>query len=79
MFWGKYAIHIQRKQKTLEAFDRLPDEFTVEDVARCFNLGSPASARKKVTRLSRDHLIVKVSDERGIEKALFHKTGNMML
>jgi len=73
------SVNIQRKQKTFEAFDRLPDEFTIEDVVRCFNLGSAASARKKVTRLYRDHLIMKVSEEKGGQKALFHKTGTIML
>ena len=73
------SVNIQRKQKTLEAFGRLPDEFTIEDVVRCFNLGSTASARKKVTRLYRDHLIKKVSEEKGGEKALFQKTGTIML
>ncbi len=73
------SVNVQRKQKTLEAFDRLPDEFTIEDVVRCFNLGSAASARKKVTRLYRDHLITKASEEKGGQKALFHKTGTIML
>jgi hypothetical protein len=73
------SVNIQRKQRTYEAFCRLPDEFTVEDVVRCFNLGSAASARKKVTRLYRDHLIEKVSEEKGTQKALFHKTGTVML
>ena len=73
------SVNVQRRQKTFEAFDRLPDEFTIEDVVRCFNLGSSASARKKVTRLCRDHLIEKVSEEKGGQKALFQKTGNIML
>ena len=73
------SVNVQRRQKTLECFDRLPDEFTIEDVARCFNLGSSASARKKVTRLYRDRLIEKVSEDIGGQKALFHKTGTIML
>jgi hypothetical protein len=73
------SVNVQRRQKTLEAFDRLPDEFTIEDVVRCFNLGGAASARKKVTRLYRDHLIEKISEEKGGQKALFHKTGTIML
>ena len=72
------SVNIQRKQKTLEAFNRLPDEFTIEDVVRCFNLGSAASARKKVTRMQCDHLIEKISKEKGQEKALYRKTGNIM-
>ncbi len=73
------SVNVQRRQKTLEAFNRLPDEFTIEDVVRCFNLGGAASARKKVTRLYRDHLIEKISEEKGGQKALFHKTGTIML
>ncbi|SHK57425.1 BT4734/BF3469 family protein [Xylanibacter ruminicola] len=73
------SVNVQRKQKTFEAFNRLPDEFTIEDVVHCFNLGSAASARKKVTRLCRDHLIEKVSEDKGGEKAVFHKTGSIML
>ena len=72
------SVNIQRKQKTLEAFNRLPDEFTIEDVVHCFNLGSAASARKKVTRMQCDHLIEKISKEKGQEKALYRKTGNIM-
>ena len=73
------SVNVQRRQKTYEAFDRLPDEFTIEDVVRCFNLGSEASSRKKVTRLCRDHLIEKISEEKGGQKALFQKTGTIML
>ena len=72
------SMNVQRKQRTLEAFNRLPDEFTIEDVVHCFNLGSAASARKKVTRMQCDHLIEKISKEKGQEKALYRKTGNIM-
>ena len=73
------SVNVQRKQKTYEAFARLPEEFTMDDVKRCFNLGSDASARKKVFRLQRDHLVEKVRDERGTEKTLYCKTGTMAL
>ena len=73
------SVNVQRRQKTYEAFARLPEEFTMDDVKRCFNLGSDASARKKVFRLQRDHLVEKVRDERGTEKALYCKTGTMAL
>ena len=73
------SVNVQRKQKTFECFDRLPQEFGIEDVVRCFNLGSEASARKKVTRLQRDHLIEKISAEKGKQKALYRKTGTIML
>jgi hypothetical protein len=72
------SVNVQRKQKTLESFGRLPEEFTIEDVVHCFNLGSASSARKKVTRMQCDHLIEKISKEKGQEKALYRKTGNIM-
>jgi hypothetical protein len=73
------SANVQRKQKTYEGFARLPEEFAIEDVVRCFNLGSEASARKKVTRLQRDRLIVKISGEGGRHKALFRKTDTLLL
>ena len=73
------SVNVRRNQKTIECFNRLPEEFTVEDVMRCFNLGSSGSARKKVTRLHRDHLIEKISEERGTQRALFRKSGTILL
>ena len=73
------SVNVQRRQKTYECFARLPEEFTNEDVMRCFNLSSEGSARSKTSRLLRDHLIEKVREERGTEKALFCKTGTILL
>mgnify|MGYP002625728786 CR=1 FL=1 len=73
------SVNVQRRQKTFEGFARLPEEFTHEDVMRCFNLSSEGSARSKTSRLLRDHLIEKVREERGQEKALFRKTGTILL
>ena len=73
------SVNVQRKQKTLEAFDRLPVEFTNDDVMRCFNLSSASSARGKVSRLMRDHLVEKIREERGTAPALYHKTGTIIL
>ena len=69
------CVNVKRKQKTFEAFARLPEEFTNEDVIRCFNLASLSSARGKVSRLVRDHLVEKIREERGKMPALYHKTG----
>ena len=69
------SVNVKRKQKTFEAFARLPEEFTNEDVIRCFNLASLSSARGKVSRLVRDHLVEKIREERGKMPALYHKTG----
>ena len=53
-------VNLQRKQKTLEGFSRLPEVFTSEDVMRCFNLSSDGAVRSKTRRLLSDRLIVKV-------------------
>ena len=75
------AVNVQRHQKTIEAFSRLPEEFTNEDVMRCFNLSSMGAVYSKVRRLQQDHLIEKVDDARhsGEEKSVFRKTGVQML
>jgi hypothetical protein len=73
-------VNIMRKQKTFEGFDRLPDEFTSEDVMRCFKLASDGAVRSKTRRLIQDHLIEKISDSRQTgNKSTFRKTGIMML
>jgi hypothetical protein len=74
-------VNVQRKQKTYESFARLPEEFTSEDVMRCFGLTSDGAVRSKTRRLISDHLIEKVSDGRGTTTGLstFRKTGVQML
>ena len=75
------SVNVQRKQKTYEGFARLPQEFTNEDVMRCFNLSSEGAARMKIKRLLSDHLIEKLGDGRqaGASKSSYRKTGNIML
>ena len=75
------SVNVQRRQKTIEGFERLPDEFTNDDVMRCFNLSSEGAARMKIKRLQSDHLIEKVGDGRrtGDSKSSYRKTGNLML
>ncbi len=75
------SVNVQRKHKTFEAFSRLPEEFTIADVMRCFNLSSEGSARAQASRLQRDHLIEKVNDKRGGNNkgTLFCKTNAFML
>jgi len=72
-------VKLRRNQKTLEAFNRLPLEFTNEDVMRCFNLNGN-TARVKIHRLLRDRLIEKLGDfkENGKIKSKFRKTGIML-
>jgi len=73
------SVNVQRRQKTIEGFTRLPEDFTSEDVMRCFNMSSSSSARSKISRLIRDHLVEKIREERGSEPALYHKTGTIIL
>ena len=74
-------MNVQRRQKTIEAFARLPELFVIEDVLRCFNLSTEGAARVKIKRLVSDHLIEKVNDGRskagGV--ASYRKTGTLML
>jgi hypothetical protein len=74
-------VNVMRKSKTLEGFDRLPEEFTSEDVMHCFNLSSDAAARSKISRLLGDSLVEKVSDGRSNNKGktIFRKTDTIML
>ena len=75
------SINVQRRQKTLEAFNRLPEEFTNDDVMRCFNLSSDGAVHSKVRRLQQDRLIEKVEDARqsGTTTTVYRKTGVLML
>ena len=75
------SVNVKRKQKSFSAFERLPEEFTNEDVMRCFNLNSEASSRSRIRRLIADHLIEKVGDGRTTDSGhtFYRKTGFMML
>jgi len=53
------SANVQHRQKTVEGFNRLPEEFTAEDVMRCFGMSNVKSASAKVSRLMKDHLIEK--------------------
>jgi hypothetical protein len=74
------SVNVQRKQKTYEAFQRLPEEFFTADVMRCFKLSNEVSARVKVARLAKDHLIEKMEEvkENGTTKCKYRKTGVIM-
>ena len=74
-------VNVQRRQKTIEAFNRLPEEFTAEDVQRCFNLTSIGAARTRTKRLVDDRLAEKVKEikEGQYFKTIYRKTGALML
>ena len=75
------SVNVQRRQKTLEGFARLPEEFTVEDVMRCFSLNSESTARTKIVRLTADNLVQKARDikDNGTTKSVYKKTSAIIL
>ena len=75
------SVNVQRRQKTLEGFARLPEEFTAEDVMRCFSLNSESAARTKIVRLTADNLVQKARDikDNGTTKSVYKKTGAIIL
>ena len=75
------SVNVQRRQRTYEAFERLPEQFSVEDVMRCFQLNSEGSARVRTKRLIEDHLAEKVGEikEGKNYKSVYRKTGVVML
>ena len=75
------SANVRRQSKTIEAFNRLPDELTNEDVMRCFNLTTFGAAKNKMHRLSSDGLVEKVSDCRnnGTPQTVYRKTGKRMI
>ena len=75
------AANVQRRAKTVEAFNRLPEEFTIDDVVQCFALKNNTSARSRVVRLMKDGLVMKADEyvENGTTKAMYKKTGTAML
>ena len=74
------SVNVQRRQKTQEAFSRLPEEFTVEDAMHVFQLNNAGSARMKICRLQKDNLVEKIGEftENGANKVRYCKTGMMM-
>ena len=75
------SVNVQRRKKTYEGFDRLPDEFTIDDVVKCFKLNNNNAARARVLRLQKDRLVEKagVYVDNGTTKAKYKKTGVQML
>ena len=68
-----------RRQKTYDGFNRLPEEFAVDDVMTCFAISNPTVARVKISRLMKDHLIEKTDEfvDNGTTKAIYRKVGAM--
>ena len=74
------TANVQRQQKTIEGFNRLPEVFTTDDVMRCFGLSQLIVANTKITRLMKDHLVEKGESftENGHRRWKYHKTGSMV-
>ena len=73
------SANSRRQQKTIEAFNRLPEEFTADDVMRCFGLEGESSARGRARTLIADHLAVKTGEykDNGKVKSMYRKTGTL--
>ena len=74
------SVNVLRRQKTFEGFARLPEEFTTDDVVRCFQLKNLSAAYMRISRLQKDHLIEKSEDyvDGNVTKARYRKTGVLM-
>ena len=75
------SVNVRRNQRTFDSFNRLPEEFTVDDVIRCFSFKAESSARTKITRLMADNLVEKSGEVKvdGVYKKTYRKTGTVML
>ena len=87
-FFGVYAddyydgkmqeanVNARPRQKTVVSYDNLPEEFTIDDIVRCFNLRNHSAATTRISRLVKDHMVVKVGQltENGTTKARYRKT-----
>ena len=75
------SANSRRQQKTIEAFNRLPEEFTADDIMRCFGLEGESSARGRARTLIADHLAVKTGEykDNGKVKSRYGKTGTVIL
>ena len=74
------AANVRHNSKIIECFNRLPDEFSVEDMMLCFSIAKDNIARARISRLVKDHFVEKVGDyvENGTTKAIYQKTGKVM-
>jgi hypothetical protein len=73
-------VNVKRRPKTIEAFNRLPEEFTAEDAMKVFNTSTLGAAQIKIFRMMKDGIVEKVGEfvENGTTKARYKKTGMMI-
>ena len=74
------SVNIRRSKATIEGFNRLPEEFTSEDVMRCYNVNNLKTAQMKIFRLQKDHIVEKMEDfnENGHTKSRYRKIGTIL-
>ena len=79
---GKKAIKIEETKikPLMKDLKYLPEEFTIDDVMRCFGL-SVESSKVRISRLQKDHLIEKIGEfkENGTTKAKYKKAPCILL
>ena len=75
------SANVRHSPKTIEAFNRLPEEFTKDDVKRCFDLKSESAITMRICRLLKDCVVAKYGTfvENGTTKARYKKTGVVLL
>ena len=56
---------IRHQQKSVNGYNSLPNEFTREDVARCFGYNKDNSVTKKISRLIQNHQIEEMVGDSG--------------
>ena len=64
-------------QKSVDGYNRLPSEFSSDDVARCFGYDNVKSIRTKIRRLIEDRMIEKL--ENTTEKNVYKKVRNIIV
>ena len=75
------SANVRHSPKTIEAFNRLPEEFTKDDVKRCFDLRSESAITMRICRLLKDCVAAKNGTfvDNGTTKARYKKTGVVLL
>ena len=75
------SVNARRRKKTFDGFERLPEEFTIEDIMRCFEIPNVATARTRAFRLIKDNLAIKIGEyaDNGTAKSKYRKTGVTMM
>ena len=74
------ATNHRHSQKTIEGYNRLPEEFTAADVMRCFMLNGNDAARMRIKRMQKDGTIEKAGEyvEDGTTKFRYRKKAVMV-